>query len=232
MVRMDKNVKIDGIYDGRTIKELNRLRITHQSFDFRPKSFNFLQGYKLLELLEEHYLPQNFYYLHFQGEKEFVVRSILNDLNKTLLKRNPFLDTGLERVRLEFSDVRERSFYESFNLPYYWHYDPSVSVASYLGSHLLKGIVLSYSLLEGLQRQGTIYNFAQNLTQQIFMSGNQHLEIIVHLDWDADIFPSLFDLFDVCTISLPVNNKIEVCYRNVDVTKLSTNVEHYKNLNL
>jgi hypothetical protein len=232
IIVMKQGIKINGIYDERTLKELALQRIIHQSFDFRPTSFNFLQEYKFLDLMETFYLPSNFYYLRFQGEKDFVISKLLSDLKKMLVKKNPFLDGGLERVYLEFSDMLDRSFYEQFNIPYFWHYDPTVPLANYLGSPMLKGIVLSYQLLEGMHDRGTIYNFIQNTLQQIYTSGNQGLRIIVDLDWDSNIFPSLLDLIDVDLLALPVNNKIEVCYRNVDVLKLKGNILHYKNLSL
>ena len=46
--------------------------------------------------------------------------------------------------------------------------------------------------------------------------------MLLKSDWDHNLLTTLFDLFEFDLLSFPINSKIEVCYRNVDLKKLSS----------
>jgi hypothetical protein len=45
--------------------------------------------------------------------------------------------------------------------------------------------------------------------------------MLLKVDWHNNLLTSLLDLFEFNLLSFPINSKIEVCYRNVDLKKLS-----------
>jgi hypothetical protein len=55
---------------------------------------------------------------------------------------------------------------------------------------------------------------------------NNEKKIILRIDWNSNVFPSLFDYFDFDLMSFPINSKIEICYRNVDLKKLTSEMAH------
>ena len=63
-------MRVTGLYDQRTIQLLKENKIYSLGFDLRPKSLNFIQSYRLIELLKEVQLGE--VYLHFENEKDFI----------------------------------------------------------------------------------------------------------------------------------------------------------------
>lgn len=199
-------------------------------FDFRPRSFNFLQQYRFLELVEKIYSPEQKIYLRYENEKDFIVSKMLDDVQELLLKKFSTEEKG-RRICLEFSDLQEKDYYEAFNWPFYWHYQNSPLVAQLSQSPGLKGIILPYSYLHNLHETMRFQSFVSSFFQ-IF--GNRlaqdDFELILEIDWNSNIFPSLFEFFDFSLLSLPVNEKIETHYRNVDLNKIKSNLPYYKQI--
>ncbi|MBF0367332.1 MAG: hypothetical protein HQK50_17285, partial [Oligoflexia bacterium] len=138
--------------------------------DFRPKSFNFLQQYRFLEIMDSAlYLGQT-YFLHYENEKDFVVAKMLNDF-ASLAKGSVNLK---DQLLLEFSDVREVEYYESFGMPFFWHYQLCRGREEILRSPKLKGVVFSDTFLEDAIRLKEWASIVQTCRQngvQVVVSG-------------------------------------------------------------
>ena len=221
---MDKKVKISGIYDKRTIQRLKEVGINQISFDFRARSFNFLQQHSFMELQEELAIDESIY-LQFENEADFVIKKIIDDLKHVRSSNNLFL---------EFSDEQTSSYYDQFLTPYIWHYSLECkSLEAIEESKYISGIVLKFSDLLKLHEDGVLHNFCNNFHSQfIKLLSNKEFKLILDLDWDSNLFSSISEYFDFDIISVAINNKVEVCYRNVDLAKVQTHVQYLKALAL
>ena len=221
---MDSQFRVEGIYDKRTLQSLKDLKLKDLSFDFRPRSFNFLQK-KLLEELLEDVSQDDTVYLHFENEADFVIKNILESATKKCEKKN---------IILEFSGNQTAEYYESFNHDFLWNYDPSSEhLDDILKSKLLKGLIIPLSIINEEHRKGNIINFSKELHSKIFnLLSKDSGMLILSMDWDSNLFSSLVQYFDFDLISIPINNKIEVCYRNVDLSKMQDQVSFLQNLSL
>lgn len=221
---MNKSIKVAGVYDKRTIQRLKEVGVNQMTFDFRAKSFNFIQQYAFMELQEELALNESIY-LHFENEADFVIKKIIADLSEVKSKRN---------ILLEFSDLYDGEYYDQFNMPYIWHYNlESKSIDSISKSKNLKGITLKFSDLFNLHNDGVLNNFCNNF-HALFINNlrNEEFKLTLELDWDSNLFSSISELFDFDTFSIGINNKVEICYRNVDLSKVQDHVQYLKQLSL
>lgn len=217
-------MRIDGVYDLRTLQALKDLEIRDFSFDFRPLSFNFLQQYKFMEMMEylknDNHLSQCQVTCHFANETKDTVQKIKNDFCELYPK---------DQLLLEFSDALEPSYYKDIDFDFLWHYGPVDEAREIVKLPTLRGIVLSYSFLAQLHEQGVLDSFYNNFYQLIrYKVHTPDFKVVLQADWNADFFPSLFDFFDFHLLSMPINDKIEVCYRNVDIDRASKNIHFYK----
>lgn len=210
-------IKLSGIYDKRTMKIGQDLGLSSYEFDFRPMSFNFIQQYVMEEILAEIQSTSPKISLHFQNEQNFMIDNILGS----------FKESALSPV-LVFSDTQSPVYYNSFKTPFYWHYDPQGDVKGVISAKYNEGIILNYQFLEKLHHEGTLHNFMTNFYSGL--RGAETKKIGLKIDWDSNLAPSIFDLVDFDFIELPINSKVEVCYRNVDSTKLQKNISILKNL--
>jgi len=212
-------IKLAGIYDKRTMKMGLELGLNSFEFDFRPTSFNFIQQYVLEEIVKDVQDHNPIIAIHFQNEANFMVDNILSS----------FKDSSVS-PRLVFSDTQNSTYYNSFKTPFYWHYSTDGDVKGVLSSSYNEGVILSYGLLEDLHHKGNLQAFISNFYTMMRSSGSMNKKIGLKIDWDSNLAPSIFDLVDFDFIELSVNNKIEVCYRNVDSIKLKKNLSILKNL--
>jgi hypothetical protein len=208
---MKSSHRISGIYDYRTIQHLNEHKINHFSFDLRPRSLNFIQEYRLLEILEKTQLGT--VYLQFQNEKPYIVERIYNNCLKAF--------SG--NVYVEYSGHIDNELVVGSKIPFLAHVENKELGKLYIND-LCQGHVFSYEFLKDLQVRGEFLNWVTSY-YQIFNAKSFNLLQILNLDWDSDVFPTLFEYFDFDLLSLPINNKIEVCYRNVDLNKVSTHLK-------
>jgi hypothetical protein len=210
-----KSINLAGIYDRRTVDKARDNGITSLTFDFRPKSFNFIQQYVLEEILdgvESGLVNVN---LHFENEADFVVTSIVEAIEKK----------G-HACTLVFSDKHKKNYYEKFDRPFLVYYRDDSDFKSVLSSKLCQGVILKYDFLHELKGAGTLNNFLSN-----FYVYNPMDNIIgLELDWDSNIAATILDLVDFEFVTIPVNSKVEVCYRNVDGDKLQKQLHQLKQI--
>lgn len=221
---MDSRLRVEGIYDKRTIQRLKQSGLVDLCFDFRVRSFNFLQKHIFEELLDEVSHDDNIYLL-FENEADFVIKSIVEVAQKKCKKENIFL---------EFSDDQDSSFYESFGLSYIWHYQSSSkNITNISSSSLLKGISLSFNELLETHNKAMLHNLSINFHALFskLLLGQEGI-LILSLDWDSNLFSSIIEYFDFDIVSMAINNKVEVCYRNVDLSKVQDHVRYLQELSL
>jgi hypothetical protein len=131
---------------------------------------------------------------------------------------------------LEFSDINEPAYYDQFKRPFFWHYNSDGNPKRVIQeSKNLKGIVLSHSHFEEYVSGGNSFSFCQNLLQMLASrDGGLNLELILSLDWGIKLVPSIIDMLDIEVVSFSINRKIEVCYRNLNSTKLKENLSRIR----
>lgn len=223
-------MRIEGLYDLRTLRTLKDSGIFDYGFDFRPTSFNFLQQYRFMDLMAQLDDSKSRYYLHFCNEADFVIAKFVEDLKKHYSENTDY-GTFKDKVALEFSDYCTASFYDSFETPYYWNFHQERPLKDYLKSKHIKGLIFDFKWLHEKHEKGEFDSFFAHFLQVAApFIRERKLEFILKIDWDSHLFDSLFDYVDFKLLSLPVNEKIEVCYRNVDLNKASKNIHFYKAL--
>jgi len=210
------NILISGIYNPQMIQYLKQFGVNQFSFDCRPKSFNFIQAYKIKEMLIAHGSVLDQYFLHFEDEKDFVIFETLKDITS--------VPSDHGSLNLEFSGKESLSFYEQFEIPYTWHFNELVSIDSLPNLKYLRGISFNQIFLERLYQFRELFNFLGKIQENL--SENQFLQL--KSDWGEPMFESVIDFFTFKTLSLEINNKVEISYRNPDLNLVSNHIEHTK----
>lgn len=218
---MNYQLRVEGIYDKRTVKRLldNNLKIW--SFDFRPTSFNFLQQYLFLDILKTFNGDHQSLFLHFQNEADFMIFDMLEKVKSA----------GLSNFFLEFSDHHNVQYYNQFHHPFWWVWDNEGDLADIIRSPYLEGLFLPYSLLIAIEKNGRLNEFILTLRQ--FLTINPRKKTIplgLKIKWDDSISPSIFKLLPFEILSVGIGPKIEVCYRNVDLERMEKEISYLKNI--
>lgn len=226
---MTSRIKLNGHYDLKTIELARSNGIKDFGFDFRPRSFNFLQNYKFVEMLDQIYHHSHRYYLVFESETDNVLNRFMEDVKKVFAAHGA-LEKFEEQVFLEFTDLRESSFYSSLPMGFYWRVENELALKEVLKSKNLRGLILSFSMLERLQAQGALFQFIGTLSKGISQYESK-VEVGVDLPWSADVFPSLFEFITFDFYNLSIDSNVESSYRHIDQGKLSNHLSYYKNLN-
>lgn len=208
---MNCSHRISGIYDYRTIQFLQELKINHFSFDLRPRSLNFIQEYRLIEILEKMQLGN--IYLRFENEQSYIIERIYNNCLKAFGGR----------VLLELSGNIDIGFIKENKFPFLFVVNEK-DLELIPVDELCVGHTFSYEFLQMMHLRGEFVAWVSAYYRKFNASSLNNIQIL-DIDWDSDIFPSLYEYFDFDLRNLPINGKIEVCYRNVDLNKISTNLK-------
>lgn len=211
---MTQNFKIEGIYDQRTLKLLKARGLRNFGFNFSPKSFNFIQEHIFLNDLIPLLDPSDRIHLHFTRSNDPMIPKVIEDLGKVgIQKENIYID----------SDEWDK---EALNLGinYYLNYYPELDL-SLCNSPQFSGLIFNFSFFEELHHKGVLKNFIMNFYTHFKNYLTEDKQIILHVDWSDNVFPSLFDYLDFDLMSFSINSKIEICYRNVDLKKLTTEMD-------
>lgn len=208
---MGHNFKIEGIYDQRTLKLLKTQGLKDFGFNFSPRSFNFIQEHVFLEELVPLLDESDNIHLHFTRSNDPMIVKVINDLQKNGVKK--------ERVYLNCDEWSEAP--ENLGIKYYLNYVPDINM-NHCKSALFSGMIFEFSFFEDLHYRGILNNFIANFYTHFNTLLNSEKKIILRIDWNNNVFPTLFDYFDFDLMSFPINSKIEICYRNVDLKKLTS----------
>ena len=206
-------MRIDGVYDINTIELFIREGVRNFSIDLRPRSLNFLQHYKLIEMLSKFKaLPIN-WYLHFSNEAEFVIYKFLADVEKNLAGA-----VG-SKVYLEFSDDKELSWYEQFNTEYFIRMSLDKKSVEKLGQKSSKcsGLILESSQLMEQMQSGELETLVAAFLKTEFFQ-HKRPSVFVLKQWDEEIFEEMY--LSVDCYSYPLSRRFESSYRNIDARRV------------
>ena len=219
---MTQNLKIEGIYDQRTLKLLKSKGVRDFGFNFSPKSFNFIQERVFLNELIPLLDPKDKIHLHFSKINDPMIQKVIHDLKKA----------GIDKDNIYFDCDEGTEKSNEIGINYFLNYSPDVNHTACEGSEFC-GFIFNFSFFEDLHTRGILNNFIANFYTYFKKYLIEDKLIILRIDWNDNVFPSLFDYFDIDLMSFSINDKIEVCYRNVDLNKLSVEMELIeKNKNL
>lgn len=210
---MEQKLRIEGIYDKRTLNHLKMQGLKDFCFDFSPTSFNFIQEYVFLEQILSLLDPSDRVFLHFGRSNDPMVKKLIEDLLKS--------GKSLDNVYFEF-DVWSENF-EAINFEYNYllNFSKDTDPSKSIGVNF-KGFIFNFSFFEDLHRSSLLNIFASNFYTRYNTKLTDQSLMLLKIDWDSNLLSSLFDLFEFNLLSFPINSKIEVCYRNVDLNKLNT----------
>ncbi|MFZ4714837.1 MAG: hypothetical protein ACOYL6_14055 [Bacteriovoracaceae bacterium] len=209
---MTTQFKISGIYDRRTLKFLKEKGLTSFSFDFDPKSFNYLQGQNFREMIHEFYSPIDFYTLNFRATTPLNLEHTLNDfLMASGMDRNFMTNLLIEIPEAELSTT------QSLSLPTMLKINKGSDIQSLAKASMVKGLVVDYGDLDLEHKQEEAYHFLNAL---FLLKRKYSLQLDIKVPWDGGATPSLFDFFPFDHKELTINRKVEVCYRNVNLPLL------------
>ena len=216
---MSKEISVGGIYDLETISQLRHIHLNNFGFDFRPKSFNFLQQHLVVDILKKCHRSSDRYFFHFQNEKDYIIFEYINYLKKTVPFCNNFF--------LEFSDHMEPSYYEKFSHPFYWYYQSESLFEEIVFLSDLQGIILPHSLLLRFYERGNLNDFISYFLRVL---ANKKMEVVLSLEWKYEISPFIFELLNFDMISFSINQDVEYSYRNVNINLLKKELSYHSNI--
>lgn len=218
---MTSLTRVHGIYDLRTLEILKEQKVRHWAFDLRPRSLNYVPGYKLEEMLHNEGMFADSISLHFCGEKDFVIQKIVSDLKKA------YPQIG-NRLFLEFSDNEDVSFYESFDLPFLWHYQSDKKNLDILSSGHLRGLIFEDNFIDKILINEIERNFLMNLFSFNPRFLARPIDLILNMTENNSLNRSFFEFLDFSFVSLTLGPEIEICYRNVNLNLLREQLINFK----
>ncbi len=219
---MVQNLKIEGIYDQRTLKLLKSKGVRDFGFNFSPKSFNFIQERVFLNDLIPLMDPKDKIHLHFSRINDPMIQKVILDLQ----------NAGFEKDNIYFDCDEGTELSREIGIKYFINYYPEIDHCA-CDDPGFCGIIFNFSFFEDLQAKGVLNNFIANFYTHFKKYLVEDKLIVLRIDWSDNVFPSLFEYFDIDLMSFSINDKIEICYRNVDLNKLSEEmklIENNKNL--
>lgn len=216
---MESKIRLDGIYDHRTLKHLKLLGVKDFCFDFSPTSFNFIQEHIFLDLLTKVLDSFDRVFLHFSRSNDPMIFKLAADIKKC--------GYSLNNVFFEIDEWKSDYLPTSFPYQYVLNYSNEIDLAKMIGANF-SGFIFQSNFFELLHRNNLIINFANNFFTRFHSTLMNHQFLILKIDWHTNLLTTLLNLFDFNLISLPINSNIEICYRNVDLKKLTNEMDLFK----
>lgn len=192
-----KGLLVHGCYDQTTFQTLTTLGVDNFAFDLRAKSLNLVTFKNLKEIL---------------SLSKFQTHTLIfeEDTRETILSFLDLLKTSGKSFVLEFRDNRNSAFYSSFGKPYLWYFRPDGDWENILASDLCEGIILPLKYQD-------LYRDLPHLWTVL-----EENEIPVWLHAENFHEAEFFENKKSIQPSLDLTSEIQVSYRNVDQTRLST----------
>ncbi len=213
---MGQKLRIEGIYDQRTLKHLKGFGLKDFSFDFSPRSFNFIQEYVFLEQLLSMIDSKDRVFLHFSRSNDPMVAKLILDIKIS--------GHNLSNVYFEFDEWAPEITPNNFQYNYLLNYGKDFNSSKDLGPNF-RGFLFNFDFFEELHAKNILNSFATNFYTRFHSQISNDYLMLLRIDWHHNLISSLFDLFEFNLISIPINSKIEICYRNVDLKKLNNEME-------
>tara|TARA_Y100001954_G_scaffold46836_1_gene49048 strand:+ start:14017 stop:14709 length:693 start_codon:yes stop_codon:yes gene_type:complete len=218
---MKNLIRLDGIYSCETLDAARSMGLKSFQFDFRPRSLNFLQLHVFQEMINDIPDNQENFYLHFSNEKDFLIKKVVEDLNKVLEK-----SSSTSEMVLEFSDEKDAGFYDQFGVPFFWHYSPGIALDEVLKCYNLRGMVWSLDLLYDFDKSRSL----ELIFDQFWDNYGEHIQRMKLKNLIRGVRPLNFlervlNMMPFDIISLPIDHHFESSYRNVDLRLLKAEIE-------
>lgn len=194
-----KSLLVHGCYDADTLRTLKENGVRQFGFDLRGRSPNLIPFFQLKELLK------NF------GE-ERVLLTFENDKSSTVMSFLSLLTDSPHNYCLEFRDVIDAQFYDSFNSPFVWMFNPQGDWRGILMSKNIKGLLLPLE-----------HSFFYQTTPQFWdLIDRRNLETVLHASNFREAL-SLSDEKDV-SISVDLTKEVEIGFRKIDQDRLKKDI--------
>ncbi len=216
---MEQKLRFEGVYDQRTLRHLKLSGVKDFSFDFSPTSFNFVQEYVFLENLLTILDPSDKIFLHFKRSNDPMIEKLVLDIKKN--------GRSLENVFFEIDEWSNEMGPQEFSYNYLINYTNDLDHKNLRGDHF-RGFIFNFTFLEYLYNQKLIRKFAINFHTHFQTILSEHSLMVLQANWDSNLISTLFDIFDFNVLSYPINSNLEICYRNVDLKKLTSEIEIFK----
>lgn len=186
-----KRLMVHGCYDQDTLRTLSELGIDYFGFDLRGRSPNLIPFHQMQNCLKT-FTTQKVH-LIFENDKESTVLSFLN-----------MLETSPVPLTLQFRDQKNLQYYESFQKPFFWMFDPSGDWENIFRSPLLKGVLLPLKFRSQYQDLPHLWDLIERRNLTIYLHA-ENFSQAEQIKQQPDIF-----------ISLDLSNEIEKSFRTVD----------------
>lgn len=206
---MQTRLRVDGIYDSRTLKFLQGKGVRHFGFNFSPKSFNFIQEYVFIEKLIPMIGINDRVDLSFVRSDDPMIEKVLYDLRKAGFKTENVTIICDEWVKPQ-SEKQHHYYYLNFS---------TQTKPEELSSVYFRGIIFKFDFFQELHQKNLISTFTNNFFTRFGPLIDQK-EMILSIGWRDNVYPGLMDTFDFDKVSFSIDSDIETCYRNVDLNKL------------
>lgn len=205
-MRSEKFIRVEGIYDKNTLSHLIKNGITHFCFDFRVKSFNFLQQYKFLDFLRDHYQLNHNYYLRYEGERDYIIQKMIDDIK---------LEYNLVNFFLEFSGGEPLPFVEQYEVKFFYH------VPDWIFRDLDK-LKETDRILKSKKLEGIVLHSVRDLAKFLDL---KDIKKILGLNWPIswDFVKNFQQDFDIYSFS--IDETVEDDFRVVNLGKLDPFLE-------
>lgn len=213
---MKNELRIEGIYDKRTIQLLLEHNVKDFGFDFCPRSFNFIQEHIFIKDFIPVFNQSHKIYLKFSNMNDLMINRIIKDLSNANINK--------ENIYFEFTELDKQEELVHFQYNFFVHYSQSLNISK-IHSEKFKGVIFDFSFLENLHTKNLLNSFISNFYTQNISILSKELHFILKADWPSNLIQGLFNLMDFNLLSLPINSNIEICYRNVDINKLKHEIK-------
>lgn len=198
---------LKGITDSQVLQFAQTLGFEELSFDLRPRSFNFTQGYKIKEILEQTSTAAGIF-LQFENEKSFMIAELMKDL----------VNSGHSSLGLEVEKVDNLTEINDLGFIFHLKYQPEYKLKDLKNCDQLKRLIFTQEFLEELNQNGELFGFFDILRTET------DFELEVLTDWDNSLIFSLLETFQVDVLSWEINNKVEKSYRCLDFDLVESHI--------
>ncbi|MDA8793290.1 hypothetical protein N9N67_08590 [Bacteriovoracaceae bacterium] len=209
------DLRVKGLYDLQTFNLFKSQQVKSFGFDLVPLSFNFIQCYQLVNILQKESDKNDLIYLQFKDDKDFVIKSILDEVQ--------YVRSKLNNVFLEFKKMRDVEFMEKFQIDYVVHISSMSELKELLKAQKLKGISLDKYFLDRLQMQnafGEFFDFLEDFEKRMSKQRSQPILIELNSNWNDSLEHSIYDFFNINQVCLEINSQVEEDYRQVNAPKV------------
>ncbi|MCR9204174.1 MAG: hypothetical protein NXH75_06330 [Halobacteriovoraceae bacterium] len=204
MVNPKSQIKITGVFDDDSFTYFKEKGLFHFGFDLRPKSYNFIQEYALIPIVEK--LTMGSITLLFENEKDYVIKRILDEISKKY--------SG--EIVLEFYGNEDHEFFDSFSLPYVFVLKNNVP--SIVGRNQV-GVLLYQEYLNELIELEKVYDLKIDDVGRIILTFENKLN-----------FPqSVTDFLDWNLLNLEIDQRICTSYRKLNQDLIEELLKHMEN---